>query len=88
LQNILLMEHLEFIKLTQQQVEKLPIVFRKLYSNIITDITVETKFFKYDARIQDIEMRACFPIKPISKIYVSNNAQSQDAGESVKSGEY
>ena len=78
------MEHLELIRLTQQQVERLPVVFRKLYSNIIADINIETRLYKYDARIQDIEMRASFPIKPISKIYVNSKSQQQNISQSIE----
>lgn len=71
------MDSVDFTHLRNGQAKDLPLFLRKIYSNVVTDINIENKLFKYNPLTQDLEMRESNPIKPISKIYVHKPTQDE-----------
>lgn len=68
---------LEHINLTEEQLENLPVFFKKLYSNHITNLNLELKLCKYNPKLQDVIMRDGYSPKPISKIYIHKSKKSE-----------
>ncbi len=61
------MDHLKKIKLSGKELSKIPLHFRKIYFNQVTDIKDEEYMFKYNSHLQCNFMRHYFPSRPISK---------------------
>lgn len=61
------MDHLKKIKFTGKELTNIPLHFRKIYFNQVTDIRDEDKMFKHNSLLQCNFMRHYFPSRQISK---------------------
>ena len=61
------MEEIEELNLSGQELKGLPLFFRKIYYNKITDVREEEKLIKYSHQIQTHLIRDNFPVREISK---------------------
>jgi hypothetical protein len=61
------MENLEHIYISGKELENLPLFFRHIYHNVITDPKEEFKLIKFNSITQSDLMRAGYPDRPVSK---------------------
>lgn len=61
------MENLQLIDLTEDQLAGLPLFFRKIYFNRITDMNVDNKLMKHNDLIQCDLFRDSLSLRRISK---------------------
>jgi len=59
---------LDRIELSNKQLEGLPMFFKKIFYNQITNIEDELKLYKHNSRTQSSEMRQYYPNRVICKI--------------------
>ncbi|MEM6721853.1 MAG: hypothetical protein AAF611_21170 [Bacteroidota bacterium] len=59
---------LDRIELSNKQLEGLPMFFKKIFYNQITNIEDELKLYKHNSRTQSSEMRQYYPNRTICKI--------------------
>ena len=61
------MEHLTLIEIEKEELKKLPLFFRKIYFNQVSNIEDELKLYKYNSRVESTSMRTYFSNRLISK---------------------
>lgn len=61
------MEQLQLINLKGELLKDLPLFFRKIYYNKITDLKEEQKLMKHSSDLQCDLIRDNFPVRQISK---------------------
>jgi len=59
---------LDRIELSNEQLQGLPMFFKKIFYNKITNIEDELKLYGFSARTQSREMRSYYPNRTICKI--------------------
>jgi hypothetical protein len=59
---------LEQIELNNEQLAGLPMFFKKIFYNQVTNINDELKLYKHNSRTQSSEMRQYYPSRSICKI--------------------
>ena len=69
LQTILHMDSLDKIKLTNPELEQLPLFFKTIYFNQVTSIEDENKLYKYDNVVQCEIMRSFDATRRICKTF-------------------
>lgn len=75
------MEGLNKIEIQVEDMQSLPLFFRKIYNNRITNIDDESKLFKYNPKKQSQYMRHFEPNRIICKSFYH---QEKETYESVK----
>jgi hypothetical protein len=61
------MEHLTLIEIEKEELKNLPLFFRKIYFNQVSNIEDELKLYKYNSRVESTSMRTYFSNRLISK---------------------
>jgi hypothetical protein len=61
------MEELNLIKLDKKEIDGLPLFYRKIYFNIMSNWQEENKLIRYSKNLQADVMRALEPTRDISK---------------------
>jgi hypothetical protein len=68
---------LDKIELSNEQSEGLPLFFKKIFYNQVTDLDNELKLFKYNTFTQSGEMRMYYPNRTICKINNSKITENE-----------
>lgn len=71
------MEKLKLLKIEDEKIEGLPLFFRKIYYNQVTDINDEMKLFKYNESLQCDFMRHFFSNRTICKTIDLNKFKNE-----------
>lgn len=61
------MEHLSLIKIEKEELMNLPLFFRKIYFNQVSNIEDELKLYKHSLQVESTSMRTYFSNRLISK---------------------
>ncbi len=63
------METLHKINLNLEELEKLPLFFKRIFYNQVTNLEDELKLYKYNSESQSLEMRSYYPNRIICKMH-------------------
>ncbi|MDX1718550.1 MAG: hypothetical protein R3353_00175 [Salegentibacter mishustinae] len=72
------MEGLNKLELSKKQLENLPLFFRRIYWNKLSNIEDEEKLFRYSKKSQSFYMRHFYPSRPICKTFNLKKLKESD----------
>jgi hypothetical protein len=68
---------LDIIELRNEQMEGLPLFFKKIFFNQVTNLEDELKLYKYNTASQSAEMRSYYPNRIICKTHNPEIAENE-----------